>query len=487
VADAIERGLASGVCWLAAPAGYGKTTAIADYLARSALPSLWIRIGVSDGDPAKFFHHLRECLTAGRRAAVPPFPANQWPHVSEFAERFFRAYFEQLPGLVVVVDNLHRVAAPEFETVIEAMLRTLPRSVRCILVARAAPSQRFDDLVADGRLRIVAEDVLKFTPREARLLIVQRLRIAASMIDVSAAQGQAAGLAILARQLAATAAQALEGDDAADVKPRERADRKAEPQLLKIDVLGSFRIELGGRTLDLGAKTPAKSLDILRALAIAPNRSCTLDDLYDWFWPDADGDQAKAACDQALHRIRKLFGDALCVTQRNGRVYLSAANLCVDLDLWETALRAALRPADDKDAAERAMERAFKTFPGPLVQCERATLWLQGAAERVRGKFIELATRLARAYEMRGAHARARSVYLRAIDMYPTCSRCYESLIRSALTQHEYACAFEDFRRYERMLRASGAQPAVAIQTAVKQAMNSQSSAQSIRQSFALA
>jgi DNA-binding SARP family transcriptional activator len=368
--------------------------------------------------------------------------------------------------------------------VIAVMLKALPEVGHCICIDRAAPVA--DDLVANSRLHIIAPQVLEFTPREARQLIVRRLHYAASYLDLAAAQGRAADLATYAHQVAVTAAQALADDAAFDRNSYESA-AGVEPPLVKISVLAAFRVEVDGRELELGAKAPIKSLDILRALAIAPTRSCALADLYEWFWPDADGDLAKAACDQALHRLRKLLGNAAQVTQRNGRVHLRGDNLCIDLDEWEVALQAGLRPLSEQQESERGMEDAFRSFPGPLVECDRSTPWMQSAAERVRGKFIELTARLARAYEGRGAHARARALYLRAIDMYPTCSRCYESLIRGSLAQGDVPRAIEDYRRYERMLRASGIQPAVAIQSAIKQAMHAPLRVESTHQAFALA
>lgn len=242
--------------------------------------------------------------------------------------------------------------------------------------------------------------------------------------------------------------------------------------LLMIHVLGEFRLDLNGCPLEFGVRTPIKSLDILRALAIAPNRHCAVENLYDWFWPDADGDQAKAACDQALHRLRRLLGDISLIVCRDGRVQLNATKIRVDLEEWEAELQRALRPVDRVPESVCAMERAFALFTGPLTASDRATLSVQNAAERVRGKFIELTNRLAQQHESLGNHARARAVYLRALDMYPTCGRCYESLIRGRLAQHDTVSAIEDYRRYERMLRATGhGQPSATIQALVNQAM----------------
>src|SRR5215470_15396342 len=44
ILTAIDRALRTGACWIAAPAGYGKTTALADYLDQKAATHIWYRV-----------------------------------------------------------------------------------------------------------------------------------------------------------------------------------------------------------------------------------------------------------------------------------------------------------------------------------------------------------------------------------------------------------------------------------------------------------
>ena len=235
------------------------------------------------------------------------------------------------------------------------------------------------------------------------------------------------------------------------------------PWALRLFVLGDFRMELNGAPVNPGAKPPTRSLDILRVLAIAKDHACSLQDIYEWLWPDADGDQAKAACEQALHRLRKLLSAPDLIVQREGRLYLSAQHTWVDLVDWEQKLTLALRASQ-----EAVMQRALDEFGGPLFHSERAAAWALPAIERVRSKFIDLAGRLARKFESQGNHAGARAVYLRAIDGYPTSALCYEGLIRNRLAMKDQAGALEDYERYLRVIGATReATPSPAIRSLV--------------------
>jgi DNA-binding SARP family transcriptional activator len=205
------------------------------------------------------------------------------------------------------------------------------------------------------------------------------------------------------------------------------------PWALKIHVLGELELERDEVPVALGAKAPTRSLDVVRALAIAKGHVCSLDDLYEWLWPDADGDQAKRACEQALHRLRKLLGASDLVIQREGKLRLAEDKVWVDLSFWESRLAQALS-AERRGDGLQDLRTAFDAFPAPLLQHERATLWSVPAIQRVERAFVDLTMRLGKGLEQRRDLPGARAVYLRALDLYPE-SKHLQTLTARLLTQ----------------------------------------------------
>jgi len=226
------------------------------------------------------------------------------------------------------------------------------------------------------------------------------------------------------------------------------------PWALRVYVMGEFRLDRDGAPLDFGAKPPTRSLDIVRVLAVAKDHTCAAQQIYDWLWPDADGDQAKAACEQALHRLRRLLGRADLIVQREGKLRLATDRVWVDLDQWDATV-AAGSPAGSDQASDAELERAFAEFPGPLMRNEPPAQWFMPAAERVRGAFIELAVRLGRRIEQGGDARKACDVYQRALDAYPTSERVYEALLRVRLAMGDVAGALDDYHRCERILAST--------------------------------
>src|SRR5689334_7835758 len=67
----LDRALASGAAWIAAPAGAGKTTAVASYLAARGRPAVWYDVDATDTDVANVFLYLARGARAATRSRRP--------------------------------------------------------------------------------------------------------------------------------------------------------------------------------------------------------------------------------------------------------------------------------------------------------------------------------------------------------------------------------------------------------------------------------
>src|SRR5260370_28755563 len=55
LADRLDQGLDSGMVLVSAPAGYGKTVLLADWVRRGQRPVAWRCLGCGDNDPARLW------------------------------------------------------------------------------------------------------------------------------------------------------------------------------------------------------------------------------------------------------------------------------------------------------------------------------------------------------------------------------------------------------------------------------------------------
>lgn len=378
-----------------------------------------------------------ERFMAAIEAADEP-PIERWPH---FITRF-----------QVLLGDRKPAEAAEF---LQGLLRLFDGAVRqrtlaCVLVARTFEAKWSNDPQYPQRLREC----------------VGQMRTASWPAILLNLPG------LLAQLCADAMEQGIESDFCRSLihrraLPAPQYRPASWPWMLKVHVLGEFRLERDGTPVNLGAKPPTRSLDIVRMLATSRDQTCSLQHIYECLWPDADGDQAKAACEQALHRLRRLLGDPDLIQQREGRLRFAPDKVWVDLVHWEAQLAQALKA----DLAPPA-EQVFLAFPGPLLQYEHTAAWSLPPAERVRSKFVDLTLQVGRRLESRGEADAALVVYQRGLEMYPTSERCYEALLRARLARGDTAGALDDYRRYERILESSlRTQPSPAIRRLMEKAL----------------
>ena len=60
--ERLDEGLRGKLTLVSAPAGYGKTTLVGDWITRSQMPTAWLSLDASDNDPARFLTYLIAAL-----------------------------------------------------------------------------------------------------------------------------------------------------------------------------------------------------------------------------------------------------------------------------------------------------------------------------------------------------------------------------------------------------------------------------------------
>src|SRR5262245_36551032 len=133
-----DRALARGAVWIAAPAGAGKTTAVASYLAARRRPAVWYDIDATDSDVANLFLYLAKGLRAATRSAhkLPAFQVQHLGSLRVFVRKFFDALYAALPARgMLVLDNCHAVADdPAWAEILDEAVAAVPAERSLMLV-----------------------------------------------------------------------------------------------------------------------------------------------------------------------------------------------------------------------------------------------------------------------------------------------------------------------------------------------------------------
>src|SRR5580692_1077265 len=202
--QALSQGLARGRVLICAPAGFGKTSLLADWASNGGRPVAWLGLDAGDNDPARFWRYVVAALDQ----AQPGIVERLGPLLGPPAPRSFEGLgtalineFAASPGrdeVLLVLDDYHLVGSGPVHESVAFLLENLPPGLLLVVSGRADPPLPLARLRARGQLAELRTDDLRFTGKEAAALLGETagpgLPGAAVAALVARTEGWAAGL-----------------------------------------------------------------------------------------------------------------------------------------------------------------------------------------------------------------------------------------------------------------------------------------------------
>jgi LuxR family maltose regulon positive regulatory protein len=173
--DAVERSGTEPLVAVSAGPGWGKTTLLAQWAARSERPFAWVSVDARDNDPIVFLSYVAAALD--RISPLDPgvFDALATPSVSVDAivvPRLGAALAGLEQPVVLALDDLHRITEPRCLNALASLVRHVPEGSQIALSARGKPVLGLGALRAQGLALELGPDDLRMDQAEARELLV---------------------------------------------------------------------------------------------------------------------------------------------------------------------------------------------------------------------------------------------------------------------------------------------------------------------------
>jgi LuxR family transcriptional regulator, maltose regulon positive regulatory protein len=204
---------------LSAPAGFGKTTALTEWLASVAdeLPCVgWLSLDVRDNDPALFWTYLVTAM----QTAVDDVGADALglltssPGSIESALATLLNDLDALTSeLILVLDDYHLIDAPEVHEGMAFLLEHQPARLHLVVATRLDPPLALARMRSRGQLLEVRAVDLRFTAEESAAYLNEAMGLGLTETDVEVLDGRTEGW-IAALQLAALSMQGRADVDA---------------------------------------------------------------------------------------------------------------------------------------------------------------------------------------------------------------------------------------------------------------------------------
>jgi LuxR family maltose regulon positive regulatory protein len=169
--EALDEGAARELFLVCTPAGFGKTTLIAEWARGAELPVAWLSLDPEDNDPVRFWRYAVEALDRAFRGlgeSLLPLLAGSSVRSTQGVVAALINEAEDLPqGGTLVLDDYHLIHSASIHEDMTFLLTHPSSRLRIVLATRSDPPLPLARFRAGGHVAELRAAELRFTPDEA--------------------------------------------------------------------------------------------------------------------------------------------------------------------------------------------------------------------------------------------------------------------------------------------------------------------------------
>lgn len=207
----LQQGRERGLTLISAPAGFGKTILLAQWLAQSPMPVAWLSLEAQDNDPTRFLSsliaalqtvdlHLGATALALLQTGEPLSPETVMTVLVNDLMYYARE------DIALVLDDYHVIEASPIHRALTTLVEHLPTRLHLIIATRADPPLPLSRLRARGHILEVRAAALRFSLEESSSFFQSTMGLTLSEEHITTLQsrteGWVAGLQLAALALA---------------------------------------------------------------------------------------------------------------------------------------------------------------------------------------------------------------------------------------------------------------------------------------------
>jgi LuxR family maltose regulon positive regulatory protein len=169
--DALERGIPDyKLILLSAPAGYGKTTLLAQWSHASRFPIAWLSLDEEDNELDRFLRYLltawEEVQPGVKKSPFGILLGALSPNMEAVQSAFINAANDAPNHIVFVLDDYHLIEEPSIHETLTFLLDHLPPTLHFVLGGRGEPPLPLARYRARRQLLELRSEELQFLPEE---------------------------------------------------------------------------------------------------------------------------------------------------------------------------------------------------------------------------------------------------------------------------------------------------------------------------------
>ncbi|HEY3476295.1 MAG TPA: hypothetical protein VGK56_16900, partial [Anaerolineales bacterium] len=211
--QALEHGYQWGkrVTLVSAPAGFGKTTLIREWITATepAKPFGWLSLDDSDNDPVRFLIYLVSAIQKVNpeigQTILASLNSSQVPPLIDLVETLINEISLEPKPFLIVLDDYHVIKRVDVHSFMQLLLKRQPDPLHLVIITREDPPFSLPRMRVQGQITEVRERDLRFTLPEAQAFLVKTMGLELSAQEIGKleerTEGWAAGIQLAALAL----------------------------------------------------------------------------------------------------------------------------------------------------------------------------------------------------------------------------------------------------------------------------------------------
>jgi len=195
---------------ISAPAGFGKTTLVSEWVAGFERPAAWLSLDEGDNDSTRFITYFIAALQTVSEnigeGAMGMFQSRQSPPIESILTTLLNEVTTVSDNFILVLDDYHVIVAEPVDEALTFLLAHMPPQMHLVIATRDDPRLPLARLRARGQLTELRATDLCFTSSEAAKFLNQVMGLTLSAEDIAVLERRTEGW-IAGLQLAAISMQ----------------------------------------------------------------------------------------------------------------------------------------------------------------------------------------------------------------------------------------------------------------------------------------
>ena len=175
----LKEGSGGPITLVCAPAGFGKTTLIAQWIQSTNRPTVWLSLEEHDDE----LHIFVRLLASALQNAFPEafygigslLETTRFPSIEQVVSLFINDLADFPDDLILVLDDYHLIRNREIHTLLELLVEYLPPQLHIVLATRSDPPLPINRWRVNVRLNDLRPADLRFTPEEMEAFLRNEL------------------------------------------------------------------------------------------------------------------------------------------------------------------------------------------------------------------------------------------------------------------------------------------------------------------------